>query len=115
MSLSCKRAVTGLRLTSIVSVAGQTGGYLAMDRWQNAAGLHGHGGGGREMPRHREVELLFGQLPLRRASLHFPSFHSNLLKTDGSYTLRSQILRLLAARCALCKKVIFRSIAKERF
>lgn len=43
MSLSCKRAVTRLRLTSIVSLAGQTGGYLATDRWQNAAGLPGQG------------------------------------------------------------------------
>lgn len=32
MSLSCKRAVTRLRLTSIVSVAGQTAAYLARDR-----------------------------------------------------------------------------------
>lgn len=32
MSLSCKRAVTRLRLTSIVSVAGQTAVYLTGDR-----------------------------------------------------------------------------------
>lgn len=32
MSLSCKRAVTRFRLTSIVSVAGQTAAYLTRDR-----------------------------------------------------------------------------------